>query len=59
MEGKEAGTADHCTGVYVTIPGELVQRLVEAGVSWPEEQVGNLEEVVQLLGGMIKNNVLY
>ena len=59
LEGKEVGAADYSTGAYVTMPGELVQRVVEAGVSWPEEQAGNLEEVVQLVGSMVKNNVLH
>jgi len=59
LEGKEAGAADYSTGAYVTMLGKLVQRMVEAGVSWPEGKAGNLEGVVQLLGGMIKNNVLH
>ena len=33
------------------MPGELVQRVVEACVSWPEGRVGELKGVVQLLGG--------
>jgi len=37
------------------MPGELVQRVVEACVSWPEGRAGELEGVVRLLGGgMIK-----
>jgi len=36
---------------YVTMPGELVQRVVEACVSWPEGRAGELEGVVRLLGG--------
>ena len=40
---------------YVTMPGELVQRVVEVCVSWPEGQAGELEGVVRLLGvGMMK-----
>jgi len=36
---------------YVTMPEELVQRVVEACVLWPEGQAGELEGVVRLLGG--------
>ena len=36
---------------YVTMPDELVQWVVEACVSWPEGRAGELEGVVQLLGG--------
>jgi len=36
---------------YVTMPDELVQRVVEACVSWPEGRAGELEGVVRLLGG--------
>ena len=44
--------------VYVMMPGELVKRVVEACASWPEEQSGELEGVVRLLGGcMVKDKV--
>jgi len=33
------------------MPGELVQRIVEACGAWPEGQAGELEGVVRLLGG--------
>jgi hypothetical protein len=33
------------------MPVELVQRAVEACVSWPEGMAGELEGVVRLLGG--------
>jgi len=36
---------------YVTMPDELVQRVVEACMSWPEGRAGKLEGVVRLLGG--------
>jgi len=36
---------------YVMMPGELVQRVVEACVSWPEGRAGELEGVVRLIGG--------
>ena len=59
LEGKTpAATADTSTGcAYVTMPGELVQRVVEACASWPEGWAGELEGVVRLLGGMIKDKV--
>jgi len=41
------------------ISGELVQLVVEACVSWPEGQVGEMEGVVQPLGGMMKDRVSY
>ena len=36
---------------YVSMPGELVQRIVEACGTWPEGRAGQLEGVVRLLGG--------
>ena len=36
---------------YVSMPGELVQRIVEAGGVWPEGRAGELEGLVRLLGG--------
>jgi len=36
---------------YVSMPGELVQRIVEACWAWPEGRAGKLEGVVRLLGG--------
>jgi len=36
---------------YVMMPGELVQRVVEACVSWPEGRTLELEGVVRMLGG--------
>ena len=40
---------------YVMMPGELVQRVIEACVSWPEGRAGELEGVVRLLGGGMMN----
>jgi len=37
--------------VYVTIPGELVQRVIEAYTIWPEGRTGELDGMVQMLGG--------
>ena len=36
---------------YVMMPGELVQRVVEACGSWPQGRAGQLEGVVRVLGG--------
>ena len=36
---------------YITMPGELVQRVIEASMSWPEGRAGELEGVVRMLGG--------
>ena len=36
---------------YVSMPGELVQRIVEACGAWPNGRAGELEGVVRLLGG--------
>ena len=36
---------------YVTMQGEFVQRVVEVCVSWPDGRAGELQGVVQLLGG--------
>jgi len=44
---------------YVTMPGELVQRVVEACASWPEGQAGELEGVLRLLGDTMKDKVSY
>ena len=59
LEDKTLATAaDTSTGcAYVTMPGELLQRVVEACVSWPEGQAGELEGVVRLLGDMMKDKV--
>jgi len=40
----------------VTVPVELVQRVVEACASWPEGQAEVMEGVVRLLEGMMKEN---
>jgi len=37
------------------MPGELVQRVVEACASWPEGQAGETEGVVLLQGGMLQD----
>jgi len=52
QQGKTPAAADKGKDCeYATMPGELVQRVVEAYVSWPEGQAGELEGMVQLLGG--------
>ena len=37
--------------VYVTIPSELVQRVIEACTVWPEGRTGELGAMVRMLGG--------
>ena len=56
QQGKALAAADKGKDCeYVTMPGELVQRVVEACVSWPEGRAGELEGLVRLLGdGMMK-----
>ena len=57
LEGK-APAADASTGcAHLTMPAELVQRVVEACASWPEGQVGEIKGLVWLLGGMMKDKV--
>jgi len=52
QQGKTPAAADKGKDCeYVTMPGELVQRVVEARVSWLEGRAGELEGVVRLLGG--------
>ena len=52
QQGKAPAVADNGKDCeYVTMPGELVQRVVEACVSWPEGRAGELQGVVRLLGG--------
>jgi len=52
QQGRTPAAADKGKDCeYITMPGELVQRLVEECVSWPEGRVGELEGVVRLLGG--------
>jgi len=52
QQGKTPAAADKGKDCeYVTMPCELVQRVVEACVSWPEGRAGELEGVVRLLGG--------
>ena len=52
QQGKMPPAADKGKDCeYVTMPGELVQRVVEACVSWLEGRAGELEGVVRLLGG--------
>ena len=56
QQGKPPATNDKGNNCeYVTMPGELVQRVVEACASWPEGRVGELEGVVRLLGGGMTN----
>jgi len=38
---------------YVSMPGELMQRMVEACGAWPEGRTGELEGIVRLMGGGI------
>ena len=54
--GRAAQTApaavDNCRDCgYVSMPGELVQRIVEACGVWPEGRAGELKGIVRLLGG--------
>jgi len=50
--GKAQAAADDGKDCeYVMMPGELVQRVVEACVLWPEGRAGELEGVVRLIGG--------
>ena len=52
QQGKTPAAADQDKDCeYVTMPGELVQRVVEVCVSWQEGRAGELEGVVRLLGG--------
>jgi len=52
QQGKTPAAADKGKDCeYVTMPGELVQRVVEACVLWLEGRAGELEGVVRLLGG--------
>jgi len=49
--GKDCG--------YISMPGELVQQIVEACEVWPKGRAGKLEGVMRLLGGgMIKEREL-
>jgi len=59
QEGKAPAAATNISTdcAYMTMPGELVQRVVEACASWPEGQAGEMEGVVRLLGGMMKDKV--
>jgi len=56
QQGRAPAAADKGKDCeYVAMPGELVQRVVEACVSWPEGRAGELEGMVRMLGGgMIK-----
>jgi len=56
QQGKTPAAADKGNDCeYVSMPGELVQRVVEACVSWLEGRAGELEGVVRLLvGGMME-----
>jgi len=55
QKGKVPAAADtSMCCVYATMPVELVHRVVEACVSWPEGQAGELEGVMRLLGGMTR-----
>jgi len=59
LEGKApaaaANTSTDCE--YVMMPGELVKRVVEACTSWREGQTGEMQGVVRLLGGMMRDEV--
>ena len=57
MQAAAADTSTNCA--YVTMQGELVQRVVEACTSWPEGQGGEVEGVARLLGGMMNDKVSY
>ena len=47
MSAAAADTNTDCA--YVTMQGELVQRVVEACMSWPEGNTGEMEGMVWLL----------
>ena len=51
QQGKAPSADNGKDCEYSSMPGELVQRVVEACVSWPEGRAGELEGVVRLLGG--------
>ena len=52
VESSCTTASTHTTGcAYMMMLGDLVQQLVEMCVSWPEGRAGELEGVVQLLGG--------
>jgi hypothetical protein len=56
QQGKTPAAVDKGNDCeYVMMPGELVQRVVEACVSWPEGRTGELEGVVRMLGGGMMN----
>jgi len=57
VQAAAADTSTNCA--YVTMQGELVQRVVEACTSWPEGQGGEVEGVARLLGGMMNDKVSY
>jgi len=45
--------------VYVTMPGDLVQRVIEACETWPGGRTGELDGLVQKLrGGMMRTKGL-
>jgi len=48
---QEVGAYDRKGCAYVTMPADLLQRVVEACMSWPEGRAGELQGIVQLLGG--------
>lgn len=51
QQGRTPAATDGCA--YEEMPGELVRRVVDACVSWPEGKAGEIEGVVRLLGGGI------
>ena len=51
QHGTEPGATDTMGCAYEDMPGELVHRVVETCMSWPEERAGELEGVVRLFGG--------
>ena len=53
---RQPAATDTTTGcAYESMPGELVKRVVEACVSWPEGRGGQMDGVVRLLGGGMMN----
>ena len=45
--------------VYITMPGDLVQRVIEACETWPGGRTGELDGLVQKLrGGMMRTKGL-
>jgi hypothetical protein len=51
LQGKAAGADKNKGCAHVTMPDDLVKRVVETCRWWPGGGAGELEEVVRLIGG--------